>query len=475
MMSSNTAIGFAITTALFCSAFSAAADARDGIREDRSGNIDNRVDNNAQRDLDRAQQRAAEDAIRSRADTEQREAKQAADRAKDAADAQERAAKDAADAAEDAAKAREDAAKDAADAAEDNRGSSESMGDLAEAENPEKDDRGFPVRRGEIVALDMSDVALTSAKAKGFAVIERTPLAAFGSIVTRLSIPKDMDAQTALAAMRGLDTGGSYDLTHYYAMHFTPQGKRAAAAPGTIATASKGNLKIGMIDTKVADHRLLSSTNLQQRDFTGSKQSSPTEHGTAIASLLSSDGAGQVYAANVFQGSTARPYTSADALVRALDWMVQQNVVVINISLAGPRNKILDALVARAIGEGHIIVAAAGNGGPTAPPAYPAALPNVIAVTAVDRNLRIYRYANQGRYITVSARGVDVTAAAPGGSTSSYSGTSFATPHIAAWMARCAKSVNVATRQKCIASLAKNAKDLGAPGKDAVYGFGYIS
>jgi Subtilase family len=349
------------------------------------------------------------------------------------------------------------------------------MRDLAEAEKPEKDDRGFPVRRGEIVALDMSDAAIASATAKGFGIIERTPLSALDSVVTRLSTPKDMDAQSALATMRSLDAKGSYDLTHYYGASFTPQGMRTAALPHAKAPVTKGSLKIGMIDTKVTAHQMLANTQLQQRDFTPPKVSSPSEHGTAIASLLSSDGAGQIYAANVFQGSAAKPYTSADALVRALNWMVEQNVVVINISLVGPRNTILDALVARTIGKGHIIVAAAGNGGPTAPPAYPAALPDVVAVTAVDSNLRVYRYANQGRYITVSARGVDVTAAAPGGGISSYSGTSFATPHIAAWMARCAKTLNATARKKCMAAMEKSAKDLGAPGKDEVYGLGYIS
>ena len=240
-------------------------------------------------------------------------------------------------------------------------------------------------------------------------------------------------------------------------------------------TVIKGTLKVGMIDTGVAAHTVLKNIQLRQRDFSNTKATAPTEHGTAIASLLARDGANEIYAANIFQGTGAKPYTSADAIVRALDWIVGQDVVVINISLTGPRNKILDALIARALEKGHVIVAAAGNGGPTAPPAYPAALPNVIAVTAVDRNLRVYRYANQGRYITVSAHGVGVTAAAPGGGTGSYTGTSFATPHIATWMARCAKTVSTAIRQKCMTALAKSAQDLGAPGKDEVYGLGYVS
>lgn len=471
-----------VAAAVLCAATGSALHARDGAREDRT----DRIDQNMQRDFDRAQQRAAEDAARDRADQLDRAAKDAEDRAKRVADAEERAAKDNADAVEDAAKAEEDAAKDATDAAEEaakaaeedakeNHGSPESMHDLAEPENPERDDRGYPVRRGEIVALDLKEAALVIAQAKGFTVIERTALPSLDSVVTRLSAPKEMDLATALATMRSLDAGGSYDLIHYYAMEFAAQGTRTFTATREKFPVGKGKLKIGMIDTAVAAHKLLEHTQLQQRDFSNTKAATPNEHGTAIASLLASDGASQIYAANIFQGSAAKPYTSADAIVRALDWMVGLDVAVINISLAGPHNKILDQLIARALAKGHVIVAAAGNGGPTAPPAYPAALPGVVAVTAVDRDLHVYRYANQGSYITVSARGVDVTAAAPGGGIGSYSGTSFATPHVAAWLARCTKSIGTANRQKCMAALAKSAKDLGAPGKDEIYGLGYIS
>ena len=488
-----------ITMTLLCALACSTLYARGGSREDRM----DRVDPNEQRDFDRAQQRAAEEKVKEFSgkqsreakedqnrtkdvtDAEKRAAKEAEDAAKDAEDAAEEAAKEAEEAAKEAAKAAEEAAEEAAEAAEEaaeaaaeaaeeNHGSSESMRDLATSESPDQDRHGFPVRRGEIVALDLRDATLASAQAKGFAVIERTPLAALDSTVTRLSIPKDMDAQTALATMRAIDADGAFDLTHYYAMQFATQGVGTGAKPGKIAS-RKGNLKIGMIDTGVTAHRVLSDTSLQQRDFGDGKAAGPTEHGTAIASLLARDGASQIYAANIFRGSSTRPFTSADAIVRALDWMVGQDVPVINISLAGPRNKILDKLISRAVSKGHVIVAAAGNGGPTAPPAYPAALPNVVAVTAVDRKLQVYRYANQGGYITVSAYGVDVPAAAPGGGIGSYSGTSFATPHIAAWLARCAKSINSTTRSKCISALAKSAKDLGAPGKDEIYGLGYIS
>jgi subtilisin family serine protease len=68
-----------------------------------------------------------------------------------------------------------------------------------------------------------------------------------------------------------------------------------------------------------------------------------------------------------------------------------------------------------------------GNGGKEAP-AYPAAHPDVIAVTAIDADARIYKKANRGEYIDLAAPGVDVWAAKAGGGGSYRSGTSFAVP-----------------------------------------------
>ena len=151
--------------------------------------------------------------------------------------------------------------------------------------------------------------------------------------------------------------------------------------------------------------------------------------------------------------------------------MVGNDVSVVNMSLSGPRNAILDRLITQAVGRGTLIVAAAGNGGPSAPPAYPAALRPVVAVTAVDSDRRVYRYANQGTYITVSALGVGQPAADTRGGISRFDGTSFATPHVAAWMARCLTRNNAAA---CGRTLRRSARDLGEPGYDPIYGYGLI-
>jgi subtilisin family serine protease len=237
------------------------------------------------------------------------------------------------------------------------------------------------------------------------------------------------------------------------------------------ARLDSARLTIGMIDTSVARHPSLSGIEIVQWPA-GDLASAPMEHGTAVASILAKEGGNRIYAANIFRGPSSRPFTSADVIAQALEWMIEHNVPIVNMSLAGPRNAILDRLVRDAVAQGHQVVAAAGNGGPTAPPAYPAAVPGVIAVTAVDKNLRIYRYANHGRYISVAAKGVAVVAARSAGGFAEFNGTSFATPHVTAWMARCRAGGTSALA--CGERMRQVARDLGTRGFDEVYGHGFI-
>src|SRR5262249_7336543 len=100
--------------------------------------------------------------------------------------------------------------------------------------------------------------------------------------------------------------------------------------------------------------------------------------------------------------------------------------------LVGPRDPAIHAMIRKMAQHGTVFIAAAGNGGPAAPEAFPAAYPEVIAVTAVDRNKRSYAEANHGTYIDVAAPGVRVWTALPGDSQGFLSGTSFAVPFVTA-------------------------------------------
>ena len=468
---------------------------RDGVRDDgrgsnRGSDRVERAQDKADRDTVRNADRASENAAKDDARYQEEHAKIAADAEKDPFKAQEELAKlnadyaeeqaqDAADAAEDAAKLAEDIAdaeadeaEDAAkDAAEDTEfGDSQSMRDLAKSERPEFDRRGFPVRRGEISALDIAAEEVAAAQANGFVILSRQPLPALNSELIRFQTPDGLTAEQALAAMRHIAPNGEFDYTHYYGMQVMPAGKASGKAKS--ASPSRGGAyTIGMIDTGVARHDGLAGHTLSIADFGQGKGAIPTDHGTAIASILVNEGVTNLFVANIFRGGTDAPFTSAEAIASALDWMMGRGVRVVNMSLSGPRNAVLDTLIKRGGAKGMLIVAAAGNGGPGAPPSYPAALSSVVAVTAVDGQSRVYRYANQGDYISIAARGVDVPAANAKGGWSLFSGTSFATPHVAAWFAGCMTKATAAT---CKTVMQNRAIDLGKPGRDPVYGHGLL-
>jgi hypothetical protein len=240
-------------------------------------------------------------------------------------------------------------------------------------------------------------------------------------------------------------------------------------------------LRIGMIDSLVdASHPALDGAHIQSRSFAPEGARLPSFHGTAIASIIAGNGAGyrgiaprsEMYAAAVFEQDERRgEIASTVSLVRALDWLLSSGVDVINISLAGPPNRLLEAALERASERDVLILAAAGNGGPVAEPMYPAAYKSVVAVTAVDARGQVFRLANRGDYLDLAAPGVGMLHARSGGGYASSSGTSFAVPFAATAVARLRQLQPAAN---ALELLFRSAQDLGPPGRDNIYGYGLL-
>jgi subtilisin family serine protease len=108
-----------------------------------------------------------------------------------------------------------------------------------------------------------------------------------------------------------------------------------------------------------------------------------------------------------------------------------------------------------------ILIAAAGNGGPNAAPLYPGSDADVIAVTATDNNDAVFKLANRGDYIAIAAPGVDIMAAAPGGSYQFTSGTSIAAAHVSGTVALMLQKNPALKPQDVRAILSKTATPLG--------------
>jgi subtilisin family serine protease len=129
-------------------------------------------------------------------------------------------------------------------------------------------------------------------------------------------------------------------------------------------------------------------------------------------------------------GDSEGPEGTTFRIVKGLDWAVARKVRIINMSFASERDPLLQIVLKAVHDKGVVLVAAAGNAGPTSPPLYPGADPKVIAVTATDADDALFTRANRGRYISLAAPGVDILVPAPDGNYQLTTGTSVAAAHV---------------------------------------------
>jgi subtilisin family serine protease len=153
--------------------------------------------------------------------------------------------------------------------------------------------------------------------------------------------------------------------------------------------------------------------------------------------------------------------------------MVSQKIQVVNMSLAGPPNEVLGVMIDRLSRQGQIVIAAVGNDGPASRPLYPAAFEPVVAVTAVDRQSQVYRWANRGPQVDVAAWGVGSVVARDKGGYAEESGTSFAAPVVAAAIAELLAN-GAPNAAAALKSLIASAEDLGPKGRDDTFGYGLV-
>jgi len=362
--------------------------------------------------------------------------------------------------------------------------------------NPSREGRGG-FEPGEVMVLGGRPETLASVQRLGFRLIEARPFAALGLSVLKLATPTGLDARQGVALLHARYPELTADVNSLYGTYETEATQVVSLPAPDYArrmihwSGGEGcgtGLRIGMIDSALAAGLpAFAGRKLHQRSFLkpGHTAADPA-HGTAIAALLVGapdpahpTGGGllpdaDLYAAAVFERQGGRSEADAFAIASALDWMVRNRVSVVNVSLAGDNNALMALAVQRASARGTVLVAAAGNAGPNAPPAYPGALPDVIAVTAVDQTGAAFPEANRGDYIAFAAPGVRIWVPSPDGQGHYQTGTSFAAPFALGTAAlevmRGAPPNAEALRRR----LAAKAHALGTGGKNPVFGYGLV-
>ncbi|NOU06455.1 MAG: S8 family serine peptidase, partial [Hyphomicrobiaceae bacterium] len=387
----------------------------------------------------------------------------------------------------------------------------------------------MPFARPEMLASRLSPSALAHAQKLGFTKVGVVSMSSAGISATRLSAPEGLTAAAARDMLQRLAPDGTFADNVKYRIYRTATGvtapgqekpkqdrsgqeksgqdksgvekaisSRPMATPcgtdrcygGSIIKwtmqhqSCAAALRVGIIDTGFdATHP---SLRLQRIQSNSSQRSAATQapnwHGTGVVGLLAGDpqsatpglipGARFLVSDIFFADADGQPASDTASLIQALDWLDKRGAQIINMSLSGPHDDLLKQAISALSRKGIMFVAAAGNDGPTAPPSYPAAYDTVIAVTAVNTELRNYRHASRGDHIDLAAPGVDIWSALPGERAGYHSGTSFAVPYVTAVLASMYRSLPGKTKQEFLRQVSTT--DLGPPGRDPIYGQGLV-
>jgi subtilisin family serine protease len=352
--------------------------------------------------------------------------------------------------------------------------------DTADAPHPHDDD--------ELLVLDPPADYVRHLPDLGLEVIDVTDLPGIGSKLYHLRILDGAHPHHARGKHDERFADVLVDVHHHFQHHaakadksYTPR----AAAQWTAASAACGNgLRIGIVDNLVdTTHPAFAGAKIVHRSFhLKGEQLARTSHGTAVTAIVAGSSqwhgllpGAEIYHANVFhRGKKGKAVGSSKSIVQAIDWMIHQKVPIVNFSIGGGRNKLIEKAIAHASATGMILVASSGNRGPfSKKKIYPGAYDQVIAVTAVDRFERSARFATAGDYIDFAAPGVGLWTAVPGGG-KAMSGTSFAAPVVTAYAAAAQQRLGLKTADDIRAYFRKHTKDRGEPGRDRYTGWGLV-
>ncbi len=282
---------------------------------------------------------------------------------------------------------------------------------------------------------------MTRLETQRFTLIDRT--------LQRWRIGPNTTVRTTLRRLARYRIIAAAQPNWFYSLQQAPARTGGAQAAGAQYVVSKlhllaahrisngDNVRVAVIDSEIDKHHPdLAGVFAGQYDALGGK-ATPHPHGTAMAGAIAAHrkliGVApdvRLLAVRAFAGEGESAEGTTFNVMKGLDWAATQNARVVNMSFAGPADRLFAEMLAKAHTRGMVLIAAVGNAGPRSPPLYPAAYPEVIGVTATDANDNLLPQANRGRQVAVAAPGVDILAPAPNDAYQLTSGTSVAAAHV---------------------------------------------
>jgi len=211
-------------------------------------------------------------------------------------------------------------------------------------------------------------------------------------------------------------------------------------------------------------------------------------HGTHVAGTVAAldNGVGVVgvapeaklYGLKVLNSSGSGSFSD---VIKALQWVVDNGIKITNNSYgsSGDPGTLVRAAFDNSYAAGVLHIASAGNSGSCAGKndsvGYPAKYASVVAVAATNQSDARACFSSTGSAVELSAPGVSINSTRMGGGYVVYSGTSMASPHVAGVAALLTNTAALPSNSEIRSLLASTAQDLGASGKDSLYGYGLVN
>jgi type VII secretion-associated serine protease mycosin len=271
---------------------------------------------------------------------------------------------------------------------------------------------------------------------------------------------------------------------YYMSQTSTSISQVRAPAAWDVTTGAPGFV-VAVVDSGVSSHPDLAGKLLPGWDYVNNDNNPADDngHGTMVAGIIGAATNNATGIAGLCWGCAIMPVKVLDAnasgsyanIASGITYAADHGAKVINLSLGGSTtSSTLQSAVDYAVSKGAVVVAASGNQS-CACVLYPAAYPNAMAVGSVDKYNVRYSYSNWGPSLDLVAPGTNwATSNATQSGYAAFSGTSSATPVVAA-LAALVRSLMPSLPPSAVASLLESsALDLGSSGRDDEYGFGEV-
>ncbi|MEK3955871.1 S8 family peptidase [Psychrobacillus sp. FSL K6-1464] len=241
-------------------------------------------------------------------------------------------------------------------------------------------------------------------------------------------------------------------------------------------------VNIAILDSGIAPHEELTvSGGVSFVDYTNS-YSDDNGHGTHVAGIVGAKNNGKgiigvapdasIYAVKVMSADG-----KGDVLnfIKGINWAIENDMDIVNMSIGTTYNSpILQMVVKKAMDAGVTVVAAAGNNGSNQREnlLYPGNYPESITVSSVGQTGKISEFSSNGANVDFAAPGERIVSTAKNGTYEGRSGTSMATPYVTGMVAILKESEKYTKPAQFELRLRMGIVDLGAKGKDNLYGYG---